>query len=347
MIYYLSLPFRRIKTEILPLPSRTIALIFFVVLFLLPVWTQDLYILRIVLFASLFAIYTVSWDLLSGITGQLSFGHAAFFGVAGYTSALLNVHLGWPVGATVILGGLAGVLIGLIVGLPSLKLRGVYFTLATLAFPIILSAIVCAFPSVTGGEWGVSGFSPLTSSLRGNYYIVTSVLLATVIGLWKLGTDSKLGIVLSSVAQDEIAARASGINTTAYKLAAFCISGFIAGIAGALYVHIMKVCGPSTLELMMSFNAVIWAGFGGIGTIYGAVAGVFILYPLGEILHIVAELRMLVYIIIILLVLFFMPEGIAKRLRDVMERECPRCKERSPTFRTYCRICGAELHPGE
>jgi len=344
MIYYLMLPFRRIKTEILPVPSRTIALLFFVVLFLLPLMTQDAYILYSIIFVCIFAIYAASWDFLSGITGQLSFGHAAFFGVAGYTSALLNLHFGWPVGATVILGGLVGVLIGLIIGLPSLKLRGTYFTLASLAFPVILMGVVYALAPITGGELGISGISSLTSSLQHSYYVVVTVLLASALILWKIGADSKIGIVLSAIAQDEIAARASGINTTRYKLSAFCASGFVAGISGGMYVHMLKVCGPSVLEIMLSFNAVIWTIFGGIGTIYGAIAGVFILYPLTELLHDFSQIRTLIYAVIIIVILFFMPEGIAKKVRDIIEKECPRCKERTALTKTHCRICGAELH---
>ena len=126
MIYYLLVPFKRLKSDVFPLPSRTLAFVFFIALFLLPLFVQTRYILGIVTIAAIFAIYAASWDLLSGITGQLSFGHAAFFGVAGYTSVLLNLHLGWPVPATIVLGTIAAVVMGLIVGLPALRLRGLY-----------------------------------------------------------------------------------------------------------------------------------------------------------------------------------------------------------------------------
>ena len=101
MMYYLLLPFQRFKTEILPMPSRIAAVFFFVLLFFLPLFSGNLYILQVVTFCCLFAIFSISWDLLSGIAGQLSFGHSAFFGVAGYTSALLNIHFAWPIGVTI------------------------------------------------------------------------------------------------------------------------------------------------------------------------------------------------------------------------------------------------------
>jgi branched-chain amino acid transport system permease protein len=325
------------------MPSRIMALAFFVLLFLLPLLTRDLYVLHVVTFTCLFAIFSMSWDLLSGIAGQLSFGHSAFFGVAGYTSALINIHFGWPVAVTIPLGVLGGVAAGLVIGLPSLKLRGAYFTITSLAFPIILTAILFSFPDLTGGEFGLTGFSALTHSPITTYYLLASALMISALILWKLGTDSKIGIVLSAIAQDEIAAKASGINTTAYKLSAFCISGFFAGIAGAFYVHVMKVCGPTTLGLMMSFDPVIRTMFGGAGTIYGGLVGTFVLYPLMEALHVVPMIRMLIYAIIIIVVMFFMPEGIAKRIRDLIEIECPRCKKRNWAGRALCHICSAQL----
>jgi branched-chain amino acid transport system permease protein len=141
-----------------------------------------------------------------------------------------------------------------------------------------------------------------------------------------------------------LAVRASGINTTRYKLLAFCLSGLFAGIAGGLYVHFMRIAGPtSTLALMVSFQAIIWAIFGGIATIYGPIAGVFILVPLIELLRVLPEIRMLLFAIVVLIVLLFMPEGITIWVRDKIEKECPRCKVRNIATRKICRICGADL----
>jgi len=115
------------------------------------------YILRTLIFANMFVIFAVSWDLLSGYTGQLNFGHALFFGVAAYTTALLNLRLGWEPWATIPLGALAGVIAGLVVCIPALRLRGPYLSLVTLAFPLILLGVIFAFTDFTGGELGVSG----------------------------------------------------------------------------------------------------------------------------------------------------------------------------------------------
>ena len=160
--------------------------------------------------------------------------------------------------------------------------------------------------------------------------------------MWKI-TDSKVGIIFHAIREDEIAVRASGINTTKYKLLAFSLSGFFAGIAGGLSVHFIRIAGPSTLELMTSFQPIIWTIFGGIVTIYGAIAGTLILYPLMEFLRVVPEVRMLIFAGSVLVILRFMPEGLIVWLLDKLERECPRCKVKNIFTRTTCRICLAKL----
>jgi len=339
---YIGKIYKQFRGEVLVLPSRTVVLLFCLILLLLPLATSDTYTLRVLILASIFAIFAASWDLLSGFTGQMNFGHALFFGVAAYTSALINIHVGLPPPLTIPLGALAAVLAGLVIGIPCLRLRGPYLALATLAFPLILDGVVRAIPSVTGGELGLSGIAPLSSSRVVSYYIAVVLMLALGFIMWKI-SDSKTGIIFHAIREDEVTARASGINTTKYKLLAFCLSGLFAGIAGGLYVHFVRIAGPSTLELLLSFQAIIWAVFGGIATIYGPIAGVFILYPLTELLRVTSEIKMLVFAGIVLLVLLFMPEGATNWLRDKTEKICPRCKLRNVAIRKKCRVCNADL----
>jgi branched-chain amino acid transport system permease protein len=334
--------------DVIAIPGRLIALVFFLLIFILPAITRDPYILRILIFTNIFVIFAVSWDFLSGYTGQVNFGHALFFGVAAYTAGLLNHYFGIQPWATIPIGALAGVIIGVLTCFPALRLRGPYLSLVTLAFPLILLAIVKAFPDVTGGEHGISGLTRLSESRVTEYYISVIVMTVSVLVMWKL-TDAKsglvrTGIILHAIREDEIAARATGINTINYKILAFAIGGFFAGIAGALFAHAMRIAGPSTLELTLSFNAVIWSVFGGIVSIYGPVFGVYFLYPLLEGLRVVAEIRFLIFAAIIIAVLVFMPEGIAVWIRDKIERECPRCKLANTAWRKECRACGASLY---
>jgi len=331
-----------VRKEVLVLPSRIIVALFFLVLLGMPMISQNPYLIRVIILTSIFAILAASWDLLSGFTGQMNFGHALFFGVGAYTSALLNIHLHIPPWGSVPLGAMAAVLTGLIVGIPCLRLKHTYLALTTMAFPIILMGIVFALPDVTGGELGISGLQRISNSLIGNYYIYIVVMLILCTVMWKI-TDSHTGIIFHAIREDELAVKASGINTTRYKLMAFCLSGFFAGIAGGLYAHYMRIAGPSTLEVSMSFTVVIWAVFGGIATIYGPIAAVFILFPLLEFVRFWPEYRMLIFAVVVLLILLYMPEGLIPWVRDKIEKECPRCKIRNVATRKTCRICTAGL----
>jgi branched-chain amino acid transport system permease protein len=335
--------FKFSKNEVLVLPSRIIVALFVLLLLALPLITSDLYLLRIIILASIFAIFAASWDLLSGFTGQMNFGHALFFGVGAYGAAMLNQKLGLPPFASIPLGAMAAVLSGLVIGIPCLRLRGTYLALTTLAFPIILIGLIFAFPDLTGGELGISGLKRLARSRVANYYIIVPITLVLVFIMWKI-TDSNTGIIFHAIREDEVAVRAAGINTTRYKLLAFCLSGFFAGVAGGLYAHFMRIAGPSTLEVSMSFQVVIWSVFGGVATIWGPVGAVFILIPLLEFFRIWPEFRMLMFAFVIMLILLFMPQGMLPWLRDKIENECPRCKIRNIASRKTCRVCDAQMH---
>jgi branched-chain amino acid transport system permease protein len=347
---------RNLQGDVLAIPGRFMALVFVLLLLFLPLATKDPYILRILIFANIYVIFAVSWDLISGYTGQISFGHALFFGVAAYAAALLNLHLGLEPWATIPIGGLAAAIAGLVVCLPALRLRGPYLSLVTLALPLILLGVVFYFSDFTGGELGISGIARIYGSRTVQYYISLTMMLASVLIMWKL-TDAKsrivrTGIILHAIREDEIAARASGINTVRYKLMAFAVGGFFAGLAGGYYAHFMRIAGPSTLDLFLSFQVIIWAVFGGICTIYGAVVGVYILYPLvwefllTDFLDVSSEVRLLTFASVVVLVLLFMPEGIAVWVRDKIERTCPRCKLANAAFRPTCRACSAPLRTG-
>jgi len=340
--------FKDFQGDVLAIPGRLIALIFFLFLFILPLITQEPYTLRILILANVFVIFAVSWDFISGYTGQINFGHALFFGVAAYSTALLGEHLGLQPWVTIPIGALVAVGAGVLMCLPALRLRGPYLSLVTLAFPLILLGVIKAFPDFTGGEHGISGLPALADSRVVEYYIVLPIMIVSVFIMWKL-TDAKsalvrTGIILHAIREDEIAARASGINTIRYKMLAFAVGGFFAGIAGGLYAHFLRIAGPSSLDMMLSFQAIIWTVFGGIVSIYGAVVGVYILYPLMEFLRVIPELRILIFAVIVIVILLFMPEGIAVWIRDKIERECPRCKLSNVAWRRTCRACGASLY---
>jgi branched-chain amino acid transport system permease protein len=344
-MYLLRRAWTELRDEVLVLPSRTLVLVWVLALLALPAVHDDAYHLRILTMTCIFAIFAASWDLLAGYTGQVNFGHALFFGAGAYTSALLSLKLGVTPWVTIWAGAAVAMLFGFLVGYLCLRLRGSYLSLATLAFPLIALGLLFAFPGFSGGELGISGLRRLMTTPIGNYYVAAISMLAIVFGLWLLA-DSRFGIVLHAIRDDEVAARASGINTLRYKMVVFAISGAAAGFAGALFAHYLRVAGPSTLEVALSFQVVIWGIFGGVATIYGPVAAVFLLYPLTEWLgsfKSFGELRLLIFAVIVLLVLLFMPRGLAPWVRDKAESQCPRCKQRNRAWKSVCRLCGASL----
>ena len=248
MINYFRLWYRYFQVEVLSVPGRVIALLFFLTLLVLPIFSHSPQMLRILILASIYAIYAVSWDLLAGYTGQISLGHGLFFGVAGYSAALFNTLVDFGPWLTIPLGALFAVAVGLIVGIPALRLRGFYLALVTLAFPIILTGIIYVFPDFTGGELGLFGISRLARSRVLNTYIVYAIMIFSIFAMFKLSdAKSKIvrtGLVFQAIREDEISARKSGIYTVKYKLLAFSVSAFFAGIAGGLYAHFIKIVGP-------------------------------------------------------------------------------------------------------
>jgi len=347
-MYHLRRGWAELKNEIFVLPSRTLVLLWVLALLALPLIYDDAYVLRILTMTCIFAMFAASWDMLAGYTGQVNFGHALFFGAGAYTSALLSKDLGVSPWLTIWAGAAVAALVGWGVGYLCLRLRGSYLSLATLAFPLIVLGLLFAFPGFSGGELGISPVRRLVLTPTQNYYVAAVAMLVVVFGLWLIA-DSKFGIVLHAIRDDEVAARASGINTPRYKLAVFALSAAAAGLAGALFAHYLRVAGPSTLEVALSFQVVIWGIFGGVATIYGPVAAVFLLYPLTEWLgsfRAFGEMRLLIFAVIVLLVLLFMPRGLAPWVRDKIETQCPRCKQRNRAWQRLCRLCGAPLKAG-
>ena len=340
------------RWSVLPVPGRVIAIVFFVALFIFPLFTDRTYYLYILTISNLLVIFAVSWDLLSGYSGQVNFGHALFFGVSAYSVALLNKYLGWQPWATIPIGTLIATGVGILTCFPALRLRGPYLSLLTMSFPLMLLGLVMAFKDFTGGEFGIPGLPDLAGSKAAEYYICLIVMTVSVLIMWKL-TDAgskyvRTGLIFHAIREDEIAARASGINTIRYKILAFAIGGFFAGLAGALYAHILGSVGLSSLSMVMSFRAIIYVVFGGIVSIYGPVVGVYTLYTLMQFLGVggttfIGKHQILIMAIVVILILLFMPEGVAVWIRDKLERECPRCKLNNAAWRKECRACSANL----
>ena len=351
MVRFINQAFKGFRYSILPIPGRLIAVVFFVALFLIPVITNSPYVMLLTTLAAIYSMFAVSWDMLSGYSGQVSFGHALFFGGGAYGAALLYQHLGLPPAATIPLGAIIGTALGVATCFPALRLRAPYISLLTMAFPIIVGEIIRALPiHIAGGDYGIRELPRLAGSPTGSYYICLVIMTISVLIMWKL-TDAgskyvRTGLIFHAIREDEIAARATGINTIKYKILAFALSGIFASLAGALFAHFRTLASPAYFSTTTSFLVIIWVVFGGIVSIYGAVVGVYTLYVALDFLRLTPAdpYKTLILTIVVIVILLFMPEGIAVWIRDKIERRCPRCKLSNVAWRKECRACGATLH---
>lgn len=246
-----------------------------VLLGLMPLFLSDILLLKFA-GAMFFAVFTISWDFVSGYTGYISFGHAVFFGAAGYGSAILNVQLGLSPLVTIPIGVVFAIIVGILIGVPTLRLEGPYLSLITLIAPLMLLQIFIYFRDITGGQRGLFGVKSLTFDPLLNYYIGYGVLvIALIVSL--AFTRSNMGTIMSAISEDEEIVSASGLNPAKYKIFAFVVSAAIGGLAGAVYPHTAVGSATPTLllGLLVSANVIVAAVIGGMGTITGAAVGGF------------------------------------------------------------------------
>jgi branched-chain amino acid transport system permease protein len=298
--------------------------VFSALVLLAPLVFDDFYHLELLFLCHYYVMLACSWDLLTGFTGNVNFGHAFFIGGAGFTGALLNKHLGWGPWMTLPAGGLAAALCGLLVGSFTLRLRGPYFASVTFCFAALLYKWIMIDHALFGGEEGLSGIDWLTSSPLGNYYLSGVLMLAVIFFLYLL-SKSSFGLILQSIGQNEAASEGSGINTTFYKIVAFMISAFIAGVAGAMYGHAQMHVGPEMAHDALSSLVLMMAVVGGMGSIIGPIIGAYLLTLVNESLRFMGELRLLIYSSAVVLVILFAPKGlydlIQRGFRRVVRRE--------------------------
>jgi len=258
----------------------------------------------------------------------MSLGHALFFGTGAYTTALLYRFYRLPIVVTIPIGILVSVLVAVLVGFPSLRVKGPYLALVSMAFPLIGTGIVFYFRGYTGGEegiWGLPKFFPdlgMYEQRVAEYYLTLILLLISAVILYKIA-NSRTGIVLVSILDDELASKACGINVTKYKLMAFTISALFASLAGGVYAHFLTIAGPESLALTLSFLAVILTVLGGIGTIYGPIVGAYIYhitdrFVLTE-MNIPDAWHMLFFIVVVVIFIIKWPRGIARFVTDKLE----------------------------
>lgn len=282
-------------------------------LLLLPTFAVP-YLVSTSMFALMYIALAGSWNIISGFTGYVSFGHVAFFGVGAYTGAILISREGLHWVPAALLGGMVAIALSLIIGFPCLRLKGPYFAIAMLGLNEVMRIITLVWGSLTRGGLGI--YLPPTRDITPYYYAMALVASSTFLLAWKI-THSNYGLRLLAIREDEIAAETMGINTTWYKLSAFILSAFFPGVAGGIYVRYVSYIEPlSTFDVLITIQMIVMAMFGGRATALGPVIGAILLYAMAEVLWVrFPFLHQAAFGALIVVVVLFMPEGIMGLLR--------------------------------
>ncbi len=278
-------------------PVRTVVL--GIALLAIPWIFPHRYFLQVTDLGLIYAVLALGLQLLVGSAGQLSIGHAAFYGTGAYTSAILAMKLGVPVEAAFLAAGVVAALLGLTL-VPILRLRGNELAVATLGFGVIVHAVMLNEEWLTEGPFGIMKIpsfrlGPLAFGTEFRfYYVALAVVAGTYLAFRRL-TRSRFGRALEAIRQNEEAARTSGINPLVYKSKVFVIAAFTAGLAGALFAHLNRYLNPNDFTLAESINMLVMIVVGGLRSLEGAVAGALIIVFASEYLRAFKEYRMILF----------------------------------------------------
>ncbi|MBI2494894.1 MAG: branched-chain amino acid ABC transporter permease [Candidatus Rokubacteria bacterium] len=293
----------------------------------LPFWLQNPYYLHVVIMAGIFGVLSLSLNLLLGYTGQLSLGHAAFFGIGAYTSALLTLSLAWPVWPAMLAAVALTALSGWIIGRLALKLRGAYFVLVTISFAGVVSLVSVNWMELTNGPLGLPGVpAPALGpwSLRTKtayYYLVLAAVALSYLVCARL-VNSRIGRAFLALRENEPLAESVGVDVTHYLVLAAVVSAGLAGLGGSLYAHYTRFVSPEVFLFTYTVTMVIMVVAGGKGTLAGPLVGALLFTALPEALRLATswQWQMLAYGVLLLLLVYFLPRGIVPALRGLRGR---------------------------
>lgn len=290
-----------------------IVLLYAVVEILRYIGVINSYYLQIIMLVGVNIVMTVSLNLVNGFTGQFSIGHAGFMAVGGYASAVITTLLfhtnSWPVYLQVpifllslIVGGIAAAFIGYLIGIPTLRLKGDYLAIVTLAFGEVVRSVIRLIDYV-GGPRGLNGIPRYTTFFW--VYIITFIAIYAARNF----VNSSYGRACISIRENEIAAEAMGVDTTKYKILSFTFSAFMAGIAGGMFAHLLMFLQPDTFSFLKSNDYLVFLYAGGAASISGSIISSTILTAIPEFLRFLTNWRMVIYGVLLVVLMLVRPEG--------------------------------------
>jgi len=290
-------------------PLLWVGVLGLVVAVVLPLGVSS-YILGILTVGYYFGVFAMSWDLLFGFAGEVNFGPTFLVGLGAYGAGILSSETGLPIPVCILFGTTLAVAGGLLLAVPALRLSGPYFGLTTLVAVLLLQQMVTVFAKQTGGEIGLTIPDVMSIDEATNYYIALGLMAVSGAVLFGL-SRSAAGLILQACGQDPVEAQALGFNVAKHKLAAFCVSAFFSGLAGAMLVFYFGTASPGTvIDIAVGVQVIIAAVLGGRRTILGAAVGAVVLILAGEALRPLGQLSTFVVSAVALLTILFMPSGL-------------------------------------
>jgi len=303
-----------------------------VIVLLAPLLIKGDYYLSVLVFMGINSLVVMGLSLLMGYAGQISLGHAAFYGIGAYATGILTTQYHFSIYSAFLIGIVLSVIVAVIIGIPALRLKGHYLAVATLGIGEIVFIIFNELMELTGGPSGLSnipifhiGAFQFNTSFR-MYYLVWPVVILV---LWfSLNIiHSRVGRALRAMHGSEVAANAMGVNLSSLKIHIFVLSAIYASIAGSLYAHFVSFIAPSNFGLMVSILFLMMGVIGGIQNIWGSIVGAVLLTALPECLRVFQKYDILVYGAILLAILLFMPEGILEGVPRLIKKATSRRKD--------------------
>ena len=294
--------------------------------FLIPMLEENRYRIFILTRMAINITAALGLSVLIGFTGQMSLGHAAFFGIGAYASAILTKNFGFSFWIALPVVCLLNFVIGLIIGRPALRLKGLYLSLATLGFAELIQLVMSQWKNVTGGWNGFGNIpaptiGPLSFAKEHQFYYIAIVMaLITVFATYRI-INSRTGRAMIAIREDELAAESSGVNTTKYKVLAFAISTLFAGLGGSLYAHSVKFISPDSFTINESvvFLSIVVIG-GRIGSIPGTIIAGIVLTLVPELLRTFSLYQAMLYGLVIIIIMNLLPDGIGGIINEVSKR---------------------------